>query len=53
MSDWTQEEIEFMDYLDDVYPDLPCGGFGLLLAKGDPMAFQVGLNEWEANKEAE
>lgn len=51
MSEWTTEEIEYMDYLDEVYPDLPCGGLGLLLIKGDPIAFQVGLDEYLANKE--
>lgn len=39
---WTQEEKDYMDYLDDVN----CEGYGLLLGKGDPIAFQVGLNEW-------
>ena len=46
MSEWTQEEQEYMDYLDDL-AELPTNhSFGLLLAKGDPTAFQVGFEEW-------
>ena len=48
MSEWTQEECSYMDYLDEVYPGLPLGGAGLLIAKGDPIAFQVGLQDWQA-----
>jgi hypothetical protein len=47
-ANWTQEEQEYMDYLDDIYPGLPCGGAGLLIAKGDPTAFEVGLGEFRA-----
>ncbi len=47
--EFTAEEKEFMDYLDELF-DVP-GGYGLLLKKGDPIAFQVGMNEYFANQE--
>jgi len=54
MDRWTVEESEFMDYLDGVAGDLPGGhSFGLLLAKGDPIAFRVGLSDWITEREYE
>ena len=59
MNRWTAEEQEFMDYLDGVAGELPgghylsCGGFGLLLAKGDPIAFNLGFSDWTAARECE
>jgi hypothetical protein len=41
---FTEDEIAYMDYLDSLY-DVP-GGYGLLLRKGDPVAFELGLQEW-------
>jgi len=41
--EWSKEEREYMDYLDEVYG---IEGYGLLLAKGDPIAFNVGFQEW-------
>ncbi|KKM23550.1 hypothetical protein LCGC14_1614020 [marine sediment metagenome] len=43
---FTDEERAYMDYLDDLVPDVPCGSYGLLLRKGDPTAFEIGMNEW-------
>lgn len=43
---FTPEEIAYMDYLDEIFPDCPSGGLGLLLRKGDPIAFSLGLSEW-------
>lgn len=37
------EESQYMEYLDEVYN---LEGYGLLLKKGDPIAFEVGFNEW-------
>ena len=53
MSEWTKEECDYMDYLDEVYPDLPLGGAGLLIAKADPIAFRAGLLEWQDQNEEE
>lgn len=39
----TFEENEYIKYLDDIQGD----GYGLLLYKGDPIAFEVGMNEWQ------
>ena len=41
---WLEREREYMEYLDEIF----CEGYGLLLAKGDPIAFEIGFNEWEA-----
>jgi len=46
---FTAEERAYMDNLDDLVPDLPCGTYGLLLRKGDPAAFEIGMNEWLAS----
>jgi len=41
-------EQEFAEYLDDLV-DLPTGhSFAVLLKKGDPIAYEVGFSEWEA-----
>lgn len=42
-SNFTEDERDYMDYLEDVY-DAP--DYGLLLYKGDPIAFEIGMNEW-------
>jgi hypothetical protein len=39
----TEEEREYVSYLSEIY-DAP--DYGLLLYKGDPIQFEVGLNEW-------
>ena len=44
MESITSEQKEYMDYLDEIYPDIP-GGYGLLLFKGDRIAFNVGFND--------
>ena len=44
MSNFTEDETAYMEYLDEIH-DVP-GGYGLLLYNGDPIAFQVGMNEW-------
>lgn len=46
MPQFSDDEIAYMEYLDDLY-QVP-GGYGLLLRKGDPIAFQLGLDEWLA-----
>lgn len=46
MSEFTETEKAYIDYLDELY-DHP--GYGLVLYKGDPIAFQVGLREWYEN----
>ena len=48
MSYFTQDETDYMDYLEEFY-DAP--DYGLLLRKGDPIAFEIGINEWLAQKE--
>ena len=54
MDRWTVEEQEFMDYLDGVAGVLPGGhSFGLLLAKGDSIAFNVGFYDWKVAREYE
>jgi hypothetical protein len=45
MSDFTQEEKAYMEYLDELYPDVPIS-YGLLLYKGDPEAFANGLRDF-------
>ena len=47
MDEFTEEQKDYMAYLDEVYG---VEGYGLLLAKGDPIAFEVGFNEWEKEK---
>jgi len=37
------EDRNYMNYLDEVYG---VDGYGLLMIKGDPIAFEVGKNEW-------
>lgn len=49
MSHFTQEETDYMDYLEEIY-DAP--NYGLLYRKGDPIAFEIGMNEWLSQKEA-
>lgn len=44
---FTEEENEYMEFLDEVFG---VEGIGLLTAKGDPIAFQVGLNEFQREK---
>ena len=50
MSYFTQEEIDYMNHLEEIY-DAP--NYGLLYRKGDPIAFEVGMNEWLASAEEE
>lgn len=40
---FTSDEIRYMDYLDGIF-DAP--NYGLLYRKGDPIAFEIGMNEW-------
>lgn len=40
----TPADQEFMDYLDELYETQP--SFGLLLFKGDPIAFRMAHAEW-------
>lgn len=42
----TYEDIQFMDYLDEL-SEVPTGhSFGLLLFKADPTAFRIGRDEF-------
>ena len=41
-------EKEYMKYLEDLYDDEP--GYPLLLKKGDPIAFEIGMKEWDENR---
>ena len=41
----TDEESAYMEYLDDIYG---VEGYGLLMFKGDPIQFQVGFEEYQA-----
>ena len=50
MSYFTEEETAYMDYLEGIF-DAP--DYGLLLYKGDPIAFEIGMNEWLSNNENE
>jgi hypothetical protein len=48
--DPSPKEIAYMEYLDEI-AELPSGhSFGLLLFKGDPIAFRLGLEEWQAQE---
>ncbi len=47
---FTADECAYMDYLDNLY-DAP--DYGLLSRKGDPVGFEVGMNEWLAEQEHE
>jgi hypothetical protein len=47
MSNFTAEEKAYMDYLDGIFHP----GYGLLVYKGDPIAFEVGMNEHLREKE--
>lgn len=38
------EDKAYMDYLDELFETTP--SFGLLLYKGDPIAFEHGKSEW-------
>ena len=51
MSDYTEEEKEYMNYLDDLV-DIPetMPYYGPLLYRGDPVAFQIGLQEYFAER---
>ncbi len=49
MSYFTVKETAYMDYLESIYCDAP--NYGLLLLKGDPVAFKIGMDEWLARKE--
>ena len=40
---FTSDETKYMDYLETIYD---CPDYGLLLRKGDPIAFEIGMNEW-------
>ena len=40
--EFTENERDYMDYLDEIY----CADYGRLQKLGDPIAFNVGLNEW-------
>ena len=42
MSEFTENERAYVDYLDEIY----CDDYGRLQKLGDPIAFNVGLNEW-------
>ena len=50
MIHFTSDEIKYMDYLEGIYD---CPDYGLLLRKGDPIAFEVGMNDWLNNREFE
>ena len=50
MSYFTEEESAYMRFLDGIY-DAP--DYGLLLYKGDPICFEIGMNEWLLNNELE
>lgn len=47
MDEITEEDKEYMEYLDGLY-DAP--DYGLLMFKGDPIAFEVGKNEYFLEK---
>ena len=38
----SEDKKQYMIYLDEIHG----GGYGLLLYKGDPIAFEIGLNEY-------
>ena len=50
MIHFTSDEIKYMNYLEGIYD---CPDYGLLLRKGDPIAFEVGMNDWLRNREFE
>jgi hypothetical protein len=42
----SSDDLEYMEYLDEI-GELPNGhSFGLLLFKADPIAFRMGRDEW-------
>jgi hypothetical protein len=43
----TDTDQQFMDYLDELYDTRP--SFGMLLFKGDPIAFRLAREEWRAS----
>jgi len=47
MSKFTEKERAYINHLNEVTgnPD-----YGLLLYKGDPIAFQVGMRDWESER---
>ena len=47
MAHFTENETAFMRYLEEIY-DAP--NYGLLFRKGDPIAFEVAMNEWLREK---
>lgn len=48
------EDIAYMEYLDDLAPDLPGGhSFAQLVFKADPIAFRMGKAEWLAERQRE
>lgn len=50
-----QIEIDYRDYLDEVWPEVQVGpytyGAGQALYDLDPIAFRVGMADWLAEKE--
>tara|TARA_Y100001951_G_C11067965_1_gene144481 strand:+ start:305 stop:478 length:174 start_codon:yes stop_codon:yes gene_type:complete len=50
MTYFTKEETAYMDYLENIY-DAP--NYGLLFRQGDPIGFEIGMNEWLSNIELE
>ena len=47
---FTYDELKYMDYLEGIY-DAP--NYALLFRKGDPVGFEVAMNEWLENQEEE
>tara|TARA_R100001082_G_C4240056_1_gene106948 strand:- start:41 stop:202 length:162 start_codon:yes stop_codon:yes gene_type:complete len=50
MSYFTKEETAYMDYLEGIY-DAP--NYGILFRQGDPIGFEIGMNEWLLNNESD
>lgn len=50
----TQEERAYADYLNDLYGDVFIGNYSYMsgdaLFQLDPIAFRVGMADWEAEK---
>jgi hypothetical protein len=45
----SEDDVSYMDYLDELIGGLPTGhSYGLLLYKADPTAFRLGRDEWLA-----
>ena len=50
----SEEDQEYMDYLDNFSDDLPGGySLGMLIYKADPIAFYTGKEDWLSEKEDE